>query len=78
MKLALSSDMLSPIVIKELRQELRMKSFMHFFMWPQVIMAVALLFQAISADDPSGRAGSKLFEGLFWLTFALPLLLFFA
>jgi hypothetical protein len=67
----LGSDLLSPIIIKELRQELRLKSFTFLFLVPQAMMLFALSLQLIDMDNPKSASGLP--AVLFWGTLAVPL-----
>ncbi len=58
-----SSDLLSPLLVKELRQELRTRSFANFFLWPQLLLAFSVSMDLLSRRySPSNRMAS----GLIW------------
>lgn len=67
----LSSDLLSPVMVKELRQELRLRSFSLTFLLPQIVMFFVALIELAEANT---RTESGLANTFFWLTMVMMLL----
>jgi hypothetical protein len=69
------SDRLSPILVKELRQGMRARSFEWAFVVVQMLMVLAMVV-ALSAAARNQHDVSRAFgEGLFWAMVAIPVLL---
>jgi hypothetical protein len=69
------SDFFNPMVVKELRQELRMRAFVNFFIWPQVAMATILLLRPLLGRG-NWQQSSGLVDTLFWGIIIIPLFIF--
>lgn len=65
------SDRLSPIVVKELRQGLRTKTFVSMFITLQALMILIVGTSLLAASQGSGTGFGS---GLFWTLTAIPLL----
>lgn len=66
------SDWLSPMMIKELRQELRLRSFTFLFIAPQAFMCLAIFIQLMESGT-SYQSGVG--PTIFWITIIVPLVL---
>lgn len=66
-------DLLNPMIVKELRQELRMRSFSFLFLAPQGFMTLAVFIQL--ADSGERRQTSELGSVIFWATIVIPLVI---
>lgn len=64
--------LVSPMIVKELRQEMRMRSFGVLFLVPQLIMALVILIQATSVNSTDVMGAVN---WVFWPTLAIPLLI---
>lgn len=65
------SDRLSPIVVKELRQGLRSRSFVGAFLLMQTLMIFCVIIGLVTTEF----GGADFSRGLFWAMVAIPLLL---
>lgn len=70
----MNSDRLNPMVIKELRQGLKSKSFLATFLGLQVAMVLSMFIYLAAASTPNSDLGFA--DGFFWFMLGLMLLLF--
>lgn len=68
------SDRLNPFVVKELRQELKLKGFVHLFVWPQLLLLAALALD-LSVVQSSGFR-SQLTSSAFYMTVGFVLFIY--
>lgn len=68
------SDRLSPILIKELRQSMRMRGFLFIFTATQVAMLFVMMFALAASKDGAGAQEAGAF---FWMIVAVSLLFLF-
>ncbi len=69
----MNTDFLHPIVVKELRQGLKSRSYFAVFLGLQVAMVLSMVFYFASAD---GNGDKTFAEGFFWFMLGLMLLVF--
>lgn len=70
----MNSDRLNPMVIKELRQGLKSRSFLASFLGLQVAMVISMFVYLVSANSKGADLSGA--DGLFWFMLGLILLLF--
>lgn len=70
MNLSAVSDLLNPVLVKELRQGLKTRTFMYSFLLMQGVMAIVLFFQCLDIETGHGST----WDGGYWLPVAIPLL----
>lgn len=66
------SDRLSPIIVKELRQGLRTRTFVALFIGIQALMMIVVLVSLLSAGAGNNSSGGT---GFFWALIGIPVLL---
>ena len=66
------SDVLSPMLVKELRQELRTRAFVNVFVWFQAVLFISVLVSLGSAGDVGV---SSLGGAIFWIAAGFPILI---
>ncbi|MDF3130066.1 hypothetical protein P0Y35_12735 [Kiritimatiellaeota bacterium B1221] len=72
----MNSDSLNPMVIKELRQGLKSKSFLATFLGLQAAMVLSMFIYLSSASTNSGMGSMDFADGFFWFMLGLMLLVF--
>ena len=70
----MTSDWLSPILVKELRQGMRSKAFEGVFILLQVLMVLTMLAIIISAEESGSHGMTSVATGSFWSMVAIPVL----
>jgi len=70
----MNSDRFNPMVIKELRQGLKSRSFLASFLGLQVAMVISMFVYLVSANSKGADLSAA--DGLFWFMLGLILLLF--
>ncbi len=72
----MNSDQLNPMVIKELRQGLKSKSFLVTFLGLQAAMVLSMFIYLSTASTKSGTGSMEFADGFFWFMLGLMLLVF--
>jgi hypothetical protein len=70
------SDVLSPMLVKELRQGLRSRIFMAAFYLTQGLMILCVIFNLVASRAGSNSDSMGIMNGLFWFMISVPLLFF--
>jgi hypothetical protein len=68
------SDWLSPILVKELRQGLKTRTFVAIFILVQVVMTLLVGMQMLALSNGGSRDTMMAFDGFFWAFVWIPLL----